>query len=567
MKYLSSTFLASVMEDRQMRRNVGVVLKYVGFLLAVIVLFTVLFHVIMWRVEGVRHSWITGLYWTLTVMSTLGFGDITFQSDVGRLFSVAVLVSGIVLLLVLLPFVFIRYFYAPWLEAQVRRRAPRELPEGTSGHVLVTAYDSMAEGLARRLEPLEVRHFVFEPDPTRAAHLHEDGSPVVASEPERRESWERVRVGAARLVLVNGEDTANANVLLTVREVAPEVPVAAVANLEDSVDILELAGATHVLPLKQRLGDHLASRVNAGRAEAHVIGSFRDLLIAEFSVHNTPLAGKRIRESRLREATGLNVVGVWEEARLSPAGPDVRLSESCVPVVVGTREQVAALDELLVIYDANPNPVLVIGGGKVGRSAARALKRRGVPVHMIEKKAELRKRIGDLPDRLFLGDAAQRDVLMEAGLADAPSVLLTTNDDAMNIYLAVYCRRLNPELRIVSRITHERNVEAIRRAGADLVLSYAALGVETVLALLQKRELVFLGEGVELYQIELPSSLDGKTLAEGDIRARTGLNVIAVETSSGEVFNPGPGTRLTAGSTLLMIGESGRLEGLLEAYG
>ena len=49
----------------------------------------------------------------------------------------------------------------------------------------------------------------------------------------------------------------------------------------------------------------------------------------------------------------------------------------------------------------------------------------------------------------------------------------------MNIYLAVYCRRLKPDLRIVSRITHERNVEAIHRAGADFVLSYTSLGAET----------------------------------------------------------------------------------------
>ena len=51
-------------------------------------------------------------------------------------------------------------------------------------------------------------------------------------------------------------------------------------------------------------------------------------------------------------------------------------------------------------------------------------------------------------------------------------MLLTTNDDAMNIYLAVYCRKLNRDLRIVSRITHERNVEAIHRAGADFVLRF-----------------------------------------------------------------------------------------------
>jgi hypothetical protein len=46
--------------------------------------------------EGRYHSWITGLYWTLPVMTTLGFGDITFASDIGRLFSIIVLLSGIV---------------------------------------------------------------------------------------------------------------------------------------------------------------------------------------------------------------------------------------------------------------------------------------------------------------------------------------------------------------------------------------------------------------------------------------------------------------------------------------
>ena len=47
--------------------------------------------------------------------------------------------------------------------------------------------------------------------------------------------------------------------------------------------------------------------------------------------------------------------------------------------------------------------------------------------------------------------------------------MLTTNDDAVNVYLAVYCRRLRPSLHIVTRITHERNLEAIYRAGADSV--------------------------------------------------------------------------------------------------
>jgi len=60
------------------------------------------------ELEGEYYTWVTGFYWTLTVMSTLGFGDITFTSDLGRIFSIIVLLSGVIFLLVLLPFTFIQ---------------------------------------------------------------------------------------------------------------------------------------------------------------------------------------------------------------------------------------------------------------------------------------------------------------------------------------------------------------------------------------------------------------------------------------------------------------------------
>ena len=134
-------------------------------LLALITVYAVVFHVIKVHVEGEQHSWITGFYWTLVVMTTLGFGDITFTSDIGRLFSIVVLLSGVVLLLVMLPFMFISLFYAPWLEARVRLRAPREVPEGTRGHVILTEYDAIATGLVERLRTEHIPYYVIEPDP------------------------------------------------------------------------------------------------------------------------------------------------------------------------------------------------------------------------------------------------------------------------------------------------------------------------------------------------------------------------------------------------------------------
>lgn len=548
--------LASLVGDRaRYRRQFAPFSLYIAVLTGFVLLFGWLFHVIMaW--EGQEHTWFTGVYWALTVMSTLGFGDITFHTDLGRVFSSVVLLTGVFLLLIILPFLFIRMVYAPWLEqrSRARLRALGSLPHGVSDHVLICADDPISRALIRRLQIAGINGYLIEPDPEAAMLMEDAGLPVVNGEIDSVDTYRRIGADRARFVLANASDTVNSNIVLTVRELAKEVPIAAVADHEDSIDILELSGATHVLPLKQRLGEHLANRVSAGLTRVNVIGHTHDLQLAEFPVHDTPLQGKTIRETELREHTGVSIVAVWQGGRLVPARADLELMPNNVAVVVGAPEQIVDLNEILVIYDANPNPVLIIGGGRVGRAAARALVARDVRVHLLDRDPSLAPLLAEITDRYSIGDAADRRVLDEAGIADAPSVLLTTHDDAMNIYLTIYCRRLNPEIRILTRLTHERNVEAIRRAGADFVLSYASFGVQSVFSQVTGRELVVLGEGVDLYYLRLPHSLVGKSLAGAAIGAKTGLNVIAVQENGEVVTDLSPGRALTRDSTLLAIG-------------
>ena len=546
--------LAYIFRKGEMRRDILALLRYVVFLVAVILLYAALFQLIMVQVEGQSHSWITAVYWTVVTMSTLGVGDVAFTSDVGRLFSLAVLVSGVVLLLVVLPFTFIRFFYAPWLEAQVRLRAPRRLPSSVRGHVIITRHDEIAAGLIERLRPDGIPYYVIEPDPAAAAHLLSEGISVVTGELDSQATYEGLQVQQARLLLANREDTTNANITLTVRETSRDVPIVGIVEHEDSTDILELSGCNHVLPLKVRLGEYLANRVSAGLGKADVLGTFTGLQVAEFSARNTPLAGQAVRDTRLRERIGLNVVGLWHRGRLMPAFPQTPITSESIVVVVGTPAQLTELDSLLETQPRSEAPTLVIGAGAVGTAATRALRREGIAVHVLERDPQAQERLTSVADRVFVGDANDREVLMKAGLADAPSVLLTTNDDAVNVYLAVYCRRLKPDLRIVSRITHNRNLEAIHRAGADFALSYSSLGAEAVVSLLEGHELVILEEGVDLFSVQLPQSLANKTLAESGIASRTGLSVVAVQQDGQLVTNLRASMRLEAGAQLMMLG-------------
>ena len=381
MKFTSSQ-LAYLIGNREARGNLRALLKYILTLVGLISVYAVIFHVIKGSVEGEQHSWITGFYWTLVVMTTLGFGDITFTSDIGRLFSIVVLLSGVILLLVMLPFMFISLFYAPWLEARVRLTAPRQVPAGTSGHVILTEFDAIAGGLVERLKTEQIPYFVIEPDPTVAARMIGEGIKVIAGDNDSSLTYQRINAGGARLLLANCEDTTNTNITITAREIAADLPIAAIVEEEDSIDVLQLSGATHVLPLKQQLGEYLANRADTGR-DAHIIGTHRGLKIAELPARDTILAGRTVRDTRLREKTGLSVVGLWERGKLRPAFPMIQ--PNGVVVLAGTDAQIKALNAMMPGDSGTAPPVLIIGAGKVGDAAARALLRKGTEVHAVDR--------------------------------------------------------------------------------------------------------------------------------------------------------------------------------------
>jgi Trk K+ transport system NAD-binding subunit len=185
---------------------------------------------------------------------------------------------------------------------------------------------------------------------------------------------------------------------------------------------------------------------------------------------------------------------------------------------------------------------------------------------VVEKDRSLSRDLDGRFDRVTYGDAADLRTLEEAGIHEVSAVALTTNNDAVNIHLTVYCRRLRPDLNIVTRVTKERNVEAIYRAGADFVQSYASLGREFVIALLLGREPIMVGEGADFFSVVVPSSLVGLSLANSQIGARAGLVVIAIEHGTTTLTNPMPDTVLEQDARLLMLGTNDQRALFAEAF-
>ena len=546
--------LAYLLGRRPTRRNVAQLLKLLALLLVMVTVFSITFHFLMeYEGRAEEFSWFTGFYWTLTVMSTLGFGDITFHSDLGRAFAMVVLITGVTFLLVIFPFTFIRFFYAPWLEAQQESRAPRQLPEDMRGHVILTEHEAVADALVQKLTQYRMPYVFVVPTVDEALRLHDEGFEVLVGAVDSPETHHRARVEQAALVAATGDDEANTNVAFTVRELSAQVPIITIAARAASVDILELAGSTHVLHLGEMLGQALARRADGSDAVAHLIGQFDELVIAEAAVGRTPLVGLSIKDCGLREDFGITIAGLWERGRLEAARPETTLTEHTVLILAGSREQLETFNGHFLAHRARPmdGPVLVIGGGRVGAAAAALLDRRGIPCRVVEREAD-HCPLGD--PRFLHGDAAELEVLQRAGIMDAPTVIITTHDDDANIYLAIYCRRLRPDMQIVCRATHERNVATLHRAGADFVLSYASLGANAIFNFLSRSDVLMVAEGLSLLRVETPPTLAGRTVAGSAIRKRTGCSVVAIRHDDETTVNPPPDAVISAGSELILIG-------------
>ncbi len=550
MKYIFSQ-MAFFMAQESNKRNLRFMMRFTVLVLALIVVYSVLFHVIM-LMEGRDHSAITGLYWTLTVMSTLGFGDITFASDLGKIFSIVVLLSGVLLFMLVMPFTFIRFVYAPWLEAQTQAVVPVKLPESTKGHVIVAGVDSIAASVVERLRQYAIPYVQLVPDHATALSLYDRHYSVMLGELDSPQTYVQARVDQAALVVALFDDLKNTNIAATVREISATVPLAGSVDHVDSLDILRLAGCNHTYHFAQMLGKSLARRVFGSCMRSNTIWRFEHLCIAEAPAQNTPYVGKALKETDLRGTYGLTVVGIWHGKEYRPALPDTVIEAGSTLLLAGTADLLERFDaQLARANDEAENPVLILGGGRVGLAVADALEARHISFRLVEKNpGRIRK---DDP-RFIAGSAADLDVLRKAGIGSTQTVIVTTHNDDLNIYLTIYCRKLRPDVQIISRATLDRNVASLYSAGANLVMSHATLAANTVTNLLRPGRIFMLTEGLNIFRVKAPAALHGVSLRDSDIRRETECNVVAIHTGEGMKIPPDPAAAISPEDDLILIG-------------
>ena len=544
--------IPSSFQQKRKQKNIFSFFRFASILVVFVVVYMNIFRHLMSEERGVEYiPWVESFYWVLTTMSTLGYGDITFTGSIGRLFSMLVMFTGVFYLFIVLPFVFMEFLYKPFMEYQTGSRVARKYEPTEEKHVILTHYDSISHALMDKLTQFGYPFVLIVENLKQALELHDMNIPVMLGNLDEAETFDHAAIEQAAMVVATDDDIRNVNIAFRARDAAPNLTVVSTCNRATSEEIPSLAGASHVIRSAKQMGSFLARRISCTDNNTHVIGSFDEVQIAEATIHGTPLVGKELKDTNLRDEFGVNVVGMWERGHFQLPEATALLNNHTVLLLAGREQNFKDYDQAFSGFSQNGSAVIIIGAGRVGRETAKTLESMNIPYRVIESDE---KKCGMVKNSI-LGDAAEKAVLDRAGFNNAPAVIITSHNDESNVYLTIYCRKLRPDIQIITRAFLHRNVEPLHRAGADFVMSQDHMGANTIFNLLNRAEILMVTEGLDIFSQKTPESLVGVQLRDSKITEKTGCSLVAIKGDQGTIITPSPDHQFSENGEIILIGD------------
>ena len=217
------------------------------------------------------------------------------------------------------------------------------------------------------------------------------------------------------------------------------------------------------------------------------------------------------------------------------------------------------------------NHIIVCGYGRVGEQVARELHAARQPFVLLDHRPERAQAARNAGFLILEADANQDEVLLQAGIQRARTLVTVLGEDAMNLYVVLSARELNPGLHIVARSSDETASKKMLRAGANEVVNLHRLsGMSVARGLLKSNmvsvleDITFGAQGFQMEGVQIAphSPLIGKHPRE--VQLLCGITFIALKRASGEVYRYGTDVHFMAGDTVLVIGSAEEVHRLEE---
>ncbi len=245
-----------------------------------------------------------------------------------------------------------------------------------------------------------------------------------------------------------------------------------------------------VMPSALNVEDFAGGKVRLFETKIKKESSLANICLKDLALPKTVLAGMIFRDHRM----------------IIPHGDDCFMPGDNA-YFIGDPKEIEAFSENFVQRDARKmHRIVIIGAGRTGRFLAPMLVEQGMQVKVIEKDRErcrlIAEKIGN--GLVLCGDGTDVDLLQEEGIDEADVVVCLTEDDKLNLMLALLAKHLGAKKTIV-RVGRGEYVDLMEKVGVDVVLSARLLSASEVLAFVRRGGVVSVSilEGAKAEAVEV----------------------------------------------------------------
>jgi voltage-gated potassium channel len=533
------------LSDIQLSRRDRIIVYYITGLVALVAVYTVTYNFALAQLEGVNQSFFASFEFIVQTMTTTGYGQDSdlWSHPVMFLFVAGTQISGIAIGFFTLRLIIIPLFTRAEVNLDNRLTPKKD-------HVIICEYRRDSAVLLDELEELDIEYVLISSSEENAKELSDEGYSVIHGSPQDATAFERASIETAQTVITDAGD-ANVNTILTVRSINPDIDVITLTDDSDMREILLDTGADTVLSPHAVLGHRLAEKVVSSFSSdlTDTIELGGEIEVTEVPIQQgNRLIGTRIRNSKIREETGANIIGAWIDGELQlPPDPDAVIRSNTVLLVTGEHDALEAFSEFTQPSRTlrQHERVIIAGQGEVGQAAREVVSEEGLEVATID--------IEEGAGVDIVGDSGSKETLEEAGIKTAGAIIIGLPNDSNSLLTTVLARSLNPDIEILARVSDTDATRKALSAGADYVLSVPRVSARMVAKELRGEDVLAPASQIRLLRV-LAKPLAGSTLAESGIYKKTGCRVIAIKDDSGFTSTIDPQRQFTGEELIVLVG-------------